>query len=172
MNNILSKIHKNNVVVTIKPGFDDLQFMLLAVMTMGMCVFCITDYRECIVPNKLLLILLLLFFIILGGHGVKNMEQVTGLLPSIVLGLVFSGITFGLGYLIAKGSIGAGDVKLTLIMGLYLTGVYVVPAIAYGCFCSAVFSIVQLIRKKVTRKDAIPFVPFLYIGLIIRLLLG
>ena len=67
---------------------------------------------------------------------------------------------------------GAGDVKLSLLMGLYLSVEYVVGAIVYGCLVGAVYSIVQLLRKKLSRKDMIPFVPFLYAGLIIRYLIG
>ena len=67
---------------------------------------------------------------------------------------------------------GAGDVKLALVMGLYLTGEYVVGAVFYGCIASAAYSLVQLARKKLSRKDTIPFVPFLYLGLIIRYLVG
>lgn len=81
-------------------------------------------------------------------------------------------ISFGLGYLLSHKNMGAGDVKLVLVMGLYLTGEYVVGAVLYGCIVGAIFSAVQLARKKLSRKDAIPFVPFLYIGLIIRYLIG
>ena len=41
-----------------------------------------------------------------------------------------------------------------------------------GCIASAAYSLVQLARKKLSRKDTIPFVPFLYLGLIIRYLVG
>ena len=93
-------------------------------------------------------------------------------LPSVVLGVVFCALCFGIGYLLSKRTMGAGDVKLSLLMGLYLTGEYVVGAIVYGCLVGAIYSLIQLARKKVTRKDAIPFVPFLYAGLIIRYFIG
>ena len=99
------------------------------------------------------------------------MGKVLEAFPSIVLGLLFCMISFGLGYLLSRGSMGAGDVKLSFVMGLYLTGEYVVGAVFYGCVAGAVFAVVQLLRRKLSRKDTIPFVPFLYLGLIIRYLI-
>ncbi len=150
----------------------DMTFQMLFVMLAAMTFFCMTDYWEQVVPNRVLLILLLLYVILLGWQGLRDMEVVLWELPSIILGLLFCMLSFGFGYLFSRGSMGAGDVKLALVMGLYLSGEYVVGAVLYGCIAGAVFSIVQLVRKKLTRKDAIPFVPFLYLGLIIRYLVG
>lgn len=151
---------------------SDMTFELLFVMLAAMTFFCMTDYWERIVPNRILLLLLCLFIIILGLQGIRNMDVLLRALPSIILGLIFCAISFGLGYLLSRGSMGAGDVKLVLVMGLYLTGEYVVGAILYGCIVSALYSIIQLARKNLSRKDQIPFVPFLYIGVIIRYLIG
>lgn len=150
----------------------EVRFQLLFVMLTGMTFFCMTDYWEQIVPNRMLLAMLLLFLLILGWQAIRDMESILWLLASVVLGLLFSMISFGLGYLLSHGSMGAGDVKLAMVMGLYLTGEYVVGAVFYGCIAGAIFSIVQLVRKKLSRKDVIPFVPFLFLGLIIRYLAG
>lgn len=152
-------------------AWDNMRFQMLFVMLVGMTVFCITDYRERIVPNLILLGLLMLFCLILGCQGIRDMDVVIEALPAIVLGLLFSMITFGLGYLLSHGGMGAGDVKLALVMGLYLAGEYAPGAVFYGCLAGAVYSLVQLFRKKLSRKDQLPFVPFLYIGLIIRYIL-
>ena len=146
----------------------DLRFRLLFVMLAAMTFFTMADWWEQIVPNKMLLVLLFLFFLIIG----LDMDAALELLPSIVIGLLFSMISFGLGFLLSRGSMGAGDVKLALVMGLYLTGEYVVGAVLYGCIVSAVFSLVQLARKRLSRKDTIPFVPFLFLGTVIRYLVG
>lgn len=153
-------------------GFSDLRFTLLYIMLAGMTVLCMTDYWEQVVPNKILLILLLLFVVILGVYALRDMDEVMGELPSVVLGLIFCAFCFGVGYMLSRRSMGAGDVKLSMLMGLYLTGEYVVGAVLYGCLVGAAYSIIQLCRKKLTRKDVIPFVPFLYAGVIIRYLLG
>ena len=153
-------------------GFEDLRFTLLYLILAGMTVFCMTDVWERIVPNKILLILLFFFVIASGIHGILNLDSLAELLPSVVLGVFFCALCFGLGYLFSRKTMGAGDIKLSLLMGLYLTGEYVVGAVLYGCLAGAVYSIVQLARKRLSRKDMIPFVPFLYIGVIIRYLIG
>ena len=153
-------------------GFHDLQFTLLYVMLAGLTLFCVTDLREWVVPNKVLLLLLLLFVLILGVYGLADMDTVTEKLPAVVSGLLFTVICFGLGYLLSRKSMGAGDVKLALVMGLYMTGEYVVGAVLYGCLAGAAYAILQLTRKKLSRNDAIPFVPFLYMGTVIRYWMG
>ena len=154
-----------------KCSWDNMQFQLLYVILVGMTALCIIDYRERIVPNTILLTLLLIYFVIIGCQGIRNMEVVVEALPAIVLGLLFGLITFGLGYLLSHGGMGAGDVKLALVMGLYLTGEYAPGAVFYGCMAGAVYSLIQLFRKKLSRRDQLPFVPFLYVGLIIRYIL-
>ncbi len=155
-----------------KPVIWDLEYSLLLIILVAMSFFATTDLLEQIVPNKILVLFVLLFIIRLGYEAVCNMEKMLSFIPTILLGLIFCVITFGVGYLLSKKSMGAGDVKLSLLMGLYLTGEYAVAAILYGCIVSALYSVVQMIRHKLTRKDTIPFVPFLYIGVVIRYLLG
>lgn len=147
-------------------------FCLLFVMLAAMTVFTMTDYWQKIVPNRLLLVLLMIFAVIMGLWTLRDTPMVLAALPSVLMGFVFCFLCFGVGYIVSRGNMGAGDVKLSLVMGLYLTGNYVVAAVLYGCVAAAVFSLIQLARKKLTRKDKIPFVPFLYIGLIIRYLAG
>lgn len=145
---------------------------LLYVMLAAMTVFCVTDYWQRLVPNRLLAVLLMMFVVIMGLWGLWDRDRVLAALPSVLLGFTFCFLCFGLGYFLSRKNMGAGDVKLALVMGLYLTGNYVVAAVMYGCVAAAAFSLVQLARKKLTRKDKIPFVPFLYMGLIIRYLAG
>lgn len=155
-----------------RPEYSDMIFSLLYVILVGMTIICFTDYWEKIVPNKILLGLILIYILIVGFHGVHNLETIRMQFASIALGFLFCLISFGLVYLLGKGTMGAGDVKLALVMGIYMTSNYVVGAILYGCIISAVYSVIQLIRKKVSGKDQLPFVPFLYIGVVIQYMIG
>lgn len=147
--------------------FIFMKYAMLSFMT----YFCVEDYKEKLVPNRVLLLLLAIFPILLGGYGIYDMETVWKSIPSIVLGFLFSLLSFGLGYLMSHGNMGAGDVKLALIMGIYLTGNEIPGTILYGCLIAAGYSIVQLLRKKISRRDRLPFVPFLYMGLVVRCIL-
>ncbi len=149
-----------------------LLYLLLLVMLAAMTFFCAADLWEHVVPNPMLLLLVPVFVLLTGMTAIRDMEAFLRLLPSIFFGEIFCAVSFGLAYLLSRGSMGAGDVKLALVMGLYLTGEYVSGAVLYGCLAAALFSLVQLARKKLGRRDKIPFVPFLYIGLIIRYIAG
>ncbi len=142
-------------------------FLMAYLMLVVILVLCFTDYWEHIVPNKVLLLVLLVWFVITGSYAMADMNEFQKELPYILLGLVFCLICFGFSFLLSRGSMGAGDVKLSLIMGLVLTGHYVAGPILYGSIISAVYSIIMLVRKKLVKTDAIPFVPFLYMGLLV-----
>ena len=55
-------------------------------------------------------------------------------------------------------------------MGLYLTNARVMGAITYGVLACCVYTVVLLIIKKITLKDGIPLVPFLYLGVLLVML--
>lgn len=147
-------------------------FLMLVLMLYGMSIFCMIDYWERIVPNRILLIWLMLWIVCMGAYGMYDMNAMLSHMFGVVLGLLFCMLSFGFCYIISKGSMGAGDVKLSVIMGIYLTGDYVVGAVLYGCILSAIFSLFMLATRKMTRKTHIPFVPFLYLGVVIRYLMG
>lgn len=149
-----------------------LMLLMLIIMLYGMTILCMTDYWEKVVPNRILLLWMMCWILVMGIYGVRDLNAMMRHMFGVILGLVFCILSFGFCYLISKGSMGAGDVKLAVIMGIYLTGDYVVGAVFYGCILSAVFSIWMLARGKMTRKDSIPFVPFLYMGVIIRYFIG
>lgn len=149
-----------------------LMLLMLIIMLYGMTILCMTDYWEKVVPNRILLLWMMIWILVMGSYGVRDLNAMMRHMFGVILGLVFCMLSFGFCYLISKGNMGAGDVKLAVIMGMYLTGDYVVGAVFYGCILSAVFSILMLARGKMTRKDSIPFVPFLYIGVVIRYFIG
>ncbi|MBQ7766811.1 MAG: prepilin peptidase [Lachnospiraceae bacterium] len=149
-----------------------LMFALLYTVLVIMTILCMADYWECIVPNKILLLLILVGLIEFAVQGIRNLQGLLSIIPAVILGFLFCAITFGIAYIVSKGSLGAGDVKLAILLGIFLTGEYVVGTVFYGSLLSAGFSIVQMLRKKLNRKDEIPFVPFLYMGLIIIYLVG
>ena len=152
--------------------FDDPIFVLSYVMLAGMSVFCITDWLDRIVPNRILFIMLLGWLVIAGFFILRDPNRMAGYLAEYITGFLFCLTSFGLCYILARGKLGAGDVKLALIMGLYLPGSYAAAAIFYGCMLSAIFCVALLLAKKITKKTAVPLVPFLYMGLIIKYIIG
>lgn len=66
--------------------------------------------------------------------------------------------------LLIKNSVGFGDMKLFVIMGLYLGLGGIWSAIFVALLVSFVLSVFLLLTKKKTRKDMIPFGPSIVIG--------
>ncbi len=73
-------------------------------------------------------------------------------------------IAAGLCALCMKNSIGFGDMKLFIIMGLMLSLDGIWSAVFLSLIVSFFISVYLLITKKKTRKDAIPFGPAIVIG--------
>lgn len=97
--------------------------------------------------------------------------------PSGVPAQAFAGVATGAFLLIfavlARGGLGMGDVKLGVVLGLFL-GRMVVLALVAGLVLSAVFSIGVLFRYGIAegRKVAIPMGPFLAVGGAVAVLAG
>lgn len=81
-----------------------------------------------------------------------------------LLGAALGGVLLGLPHLLRKNDVGLGDVKLLAVCGL-MTGF---PAILYvlirALVLMALYSLIQLARKKVKLTSQIPMVPFLFLG--------
>lgn len=73
--------------------------------------------------------------------------------------------------LIWRGGMGAGDVKMALLLGAVLGGLVVV-ALFLAFILGALIGIVLIATKRKTRKDAIPFGPYLALGSVLALLAG
>ncbi len=148
-----------------------IEWLLYATNVM-LTVVVTTDLLEHLIANKLLFINILIYFIITGLCFFIDQEMVWENIKSSALGIFFSGICFGAVYLFTKGGMGAGDVKLALVMGLLMTARYSIKALLFGCIVGSICAIVMLIGKKIKKEDAFPFGPFLYIGMIISMITG
>ena len=73
--------------------------------------------------------------------------------------------------LLLKGSIGFGDIKLFIVMGLLLGLEGIWSAIFISLIVSFIISVYLLATKKKSRKDAIPFAPALMIGTYISIII-
>jgi leader peptidase (prepilin peptidase)/N-methyltransferase len=77
--------------------------------------------------------------------------------------------------LVARGALGMGDVKLAFLLGLfvgYLGWGYLVIAGLGAFILGGLVSIVLLAARRVSRKDSIPFGPFLTSASVIAIVLG
>lgn len=64
---------------------------------------------------------------------------------------------------VTRGQIGIGDGLVLCITGISL-GFYINSILLiYGLLCAAIFSIIYMFVKKVSRKKTIPFIPFIFL---------
>lgn len=138
---------------------------------LAMSIFAVTDTKAKLIPNRLILVFLGIWSAICGIAFISDPEGGIALIGQSLIGGVVGGLIFLLCYLISRGQLGAGDVKLAFVMGLYLTGQRVVGAIAYGVLLCCIYSFIQIARKKLTMKDGVPLAPFLYLGTIVTFMI-
>lgn len=129
-----------------------------------MIVVAFIDWELMIIPNKIVLpaaVIGLAASIALdpGRWWVYVVAAVGAALFLFILALIW------------PGGMGAGDVKLALFMGGVL-GAMIVVAMFLAFLFGAVVGLILILTKTKTRKDAIPFGPYLALGSVLALLYG
>ena len=136
-----------------KYGYHWLKAVRYMILTVFMVFLGFIDQQKTIIPNKLLLFMFVIRAVILAGE--------------ITVKLIFF-----LARIFSRKSVGMGDVKLAAVLGWYLGGSLIWFDIVVSLSLAALYSIVQLILKKLNMKDSIPLAPFFSVGTILILLLG
>lgn len=125
------------------------------------------DFRYKVVPNGYILAFLAVWVIITVPQMFSQIEPALEYLSNAAFGALIGGGLFMLVYIISKKGLGGGDVKFMTVAGLYLGLNGVLPVILYASVLSALTGLVLILFKRMSRKDAMPLVPFLYIGFLI-----
>ena len=95
--------------------------------------------------------------------------------PGIINGVIGGTIGFALFLipaLIFRGGMGWGDVKMAALIGLVTGPLLVLFTLAMGAILGALVGVILLLLKIKTRKEAIPFGPFLSLATMATLLWG
>jgi len=125
------------------------------------------DYRHKKIPNNYVLSFFAVWVFITVPRLFVDIEHTLPLLRDSILGAVVGGVLFVLVYIISKKGIGGGDVKFMVVAGLYLGLNGVLPATLYASILTAITGLILILAKRIGRKDALPFAPFLYASFII-----
>jgi leader peptidase (prepilin peptidase)/N-methyltransferase len=78
-------------------------------------------------------------------------------------------------YVASRGGMGAGDVRLAPLLGMYLGWLnpgIVLPGLFFGFIAGAVVGVAMLAGNKAGRRTAIPFGPFLALGTVVAIFYG
>lgn len=131
-----------------------LVYLLLASTLM---IIALIDFSHLYIPNQLVV------FGLVSGSLLHILLK-TGGLKFLVLGLIAGGFPLLAVYVISRGGMGAGDVKLGAMMGIFLGWKLALAALFFGFLTGAIIGVLLLAAGIKGRKDAIPFGPFLAFG--------
>jgi len=123
------------------------------------------DFKTMLIPNwSVLLILVLGILFAFFNHDASWVER--------LIGFFAAGLVLLLIYIFSRGGIGGGDIKLMAAAGFFLGWKLTLWAMLVGSIIGGVFGVVILASGKGQLKTAIPYGPFLVIGIIGSILFG
>jgi leader peptidase (prepilin peptidase)/N-methyltransferase len=145
-------------------------FLVLAATLVGLSAI---DLRHFILPNRIVYPLTVATLVLLAGAAVAN-DDFDPFLRALACGaggfLVFLTL-----HVISPRSMGFGDVKLSFVLGLALGWLGVgetVVGLFFGFVYGAVIGVLLIATRIRTRKDHVPFGPFLAAGAMTAVLIG
>ena len=135
----------------------------------------VVDLEQGLILNVVVLPAVVLAFVFsFFWAGFKEFWPEVG--PGFVVSSLLGGaIGFGLmmlPYLISRGGMGAGDVKLAALIGLVSGFPLVLVALLVGIIAGGLVAAILLVSRLARRKDPIPFGPFLATGAMVSVIWG
>lgn len=123
------------------------------------------DFKVKKIPNS---ILLLMLFVRCCGFVVTlffTPEDIIAVFINSMIGMLVGAAFVLICRLISRGGIGAGDVKLFALIGLYFGSIALINIMFYALFFAALASAILLISKRAGFKSTLALGPFVFIGL-------
>lgn len=157
------------IIMYMKFGFG-VDFIFYSLMSSVLLAIIYIDFKEMIIPDSLVLSILILSVIqkalnyFLYGISPELIDSVLGLLVGAGLFLAIA--------MLSHGGMGGGDVTLIGALGFVLGVKYILLNIFLAFILAAIISVFLLATKIKTRKDPIPFGPFIALGFYITVLWG
>lgn len=134
----------------------------------------VIDFHHKIIPNVIIIPAMVMaapVLLVLPFLGVAGLSLMGGGPLQAVIGFLIGGGLLLLLAVLWPNGMGGGDIKLGGFMGLFL-GPYVIIALFLGFFFGAVGGIASMSLLGKSRKDQIPFGPYLALGAALTLWFG
>ncbi|WP_368490357.1 A24 family peptidase [Clostridium sp. BJN0013] len=93
-------------------------------------------------------------------------------IKTYIYGGILAGVFLSLIILITKGGMGWGDVEISVVCGLFLGFKYTIVMLFMAFIIGAAAGVILILLRKKSRKDYIPFGPFMVIASAITIFLG
>jgi len=133
----------------------------------------VTDVDTKLIPNRILLPATIGGLVLLALGALADGSP-SALLRGLLAGAAYFIVMLILG-LIARGALGFGDVKLAFFLGLYVGYIgwgHLVLAGLGSFILGGVVALILVLTRRASRKDAIPFGPFMTIAAIASVVAG
>ncbi|REE66672.1 type 4 prepilin peptidase 1 [Paenibacillus taihuensis] len=140
--------------------------LVAALLFVSLCIIVtVSDLVYMLIPNNVLLAFLPLVLIVrLFQHGEP--------LWHYGLGALLGGGILLLVHIVSRGQMGLGDVKLFALFGLIIGFKSIIVALLLACLAGTLIGGLLMLIRRVRRKQAIPFGPFLALGSLIAYCYG
>ena len=155
------------ILIFINFGYSA-SFVFYSILSSLLVIIGVIDYKHTIIPNGSII-----FGLIAGLIYRLILPLVLELeIPWIdsILGLLIGGGFFLLIAIIFNGGMGGGDIKLMGMLGFFLGLNKIIMVTFLSFIIGAVFTLPLLALKKKSRKDMIPFGPFIALSALITML--
>ena len=140
-----------------------LPLALMFVLTSCLILISLIDYKTQIIPDGLVGVIAVsgtLYNLLYVPHGVMDM------LPGVAVGFAVMLLIF----VISRGGMGGGDVKLSTAVGLWLGVEGTLLFLLLAFIMGGIISLLLLLSGVKSKGDAIPFGPFLCLAAFITVL--
>lgn len=131
----------------------------------------VIDYKEKIIPNKLILVGFAGWIIYFASCVFINGNNIVSAGKTSLGGLAFGAGVFLISALIVRGGVGMGDVKLFAVLGMLFGFSGVFTILFFTLIMLFIIGIVMLIIKKANKKSTFPMAPFVLFGLMLTIIL-
>lgn len=146
-------------------SFFAANFLRDVIILLFLFLISVKDLQKMMIPN--FLVLLLFFWVFLWQLLCPRFPH-----GSSLAGFLAGGGLFYLVAFLSKGGLGAGDVKLTAVLGLAIGWPSVLLVFMLAFISGAVIGMVLLLFKKKTWHAALPFAPILSLAYFLTALWG
>jgi len=147
-----------------------IQSLIYIILSSALIIIAFIDLNEQIVPDVISLPGIVIGFII--SFFVSYISFINSALGVFVGGGIILIIGLAGSVIFKKEAMGGGDVKLAAMIGAFLGWRYIIISLFLGFFLGALAGIFLIMSKIKSRKDMIPFGPFIVLGSFITLLWG
>ncbi|TCP32231.1 leader peptidase (prepilin peptidase)/N-methyltransferase [Scopulibacillus darangshiensis] len=145
---------------------DSLSYMYLGWLLFSLLlIITVSDLKAMMIPDKVLFVFLLIFIFY---RIIIPMTPWWG--P--ILGFCAGFLLLNFIYIISRGNIGGGDIKLFAVIGILTGWQQVLLIFFFAVICGTMFSLVGLASGRFRSKQAIPFGPFIFAGSVICYFFG